>query len=128
MRTMQGTMSCQCKRATRTALAAVAIAASVAPFLPGVLAGVGDPREAAGVTDPEANDVEMQRQIHELRSDLGDEREQGIGRQMEVRGTVRVILGVAIGVAGLWFYARFQAIAAEARVGAVIVRCSVLAQ
>ena len=107
MRTMQGTMSCRCKRATRTALAAVAIAASVAPFLPGTLAGVGDPREAAGVADPEANDVEMQRQINELRSDLVDEWEQRSGRQMEVHSTVLVILGVAIGVAGLWFYARF---------------------
>ena len=38
-----------------------------------------------------------------------------------------IVLGIAIGVAGLWLYARFQAIAAEAKVGAAIARHYVLA-
>ena len=40
---------------------------------------------------------------------------------------VLVIVGVAIRVAGLWFYARFRAIVAEAKVRALVARRSVLA-
>ena len=79
----------------------VALAAGAALFLPGGLVGSDDPREAAGGADPEATDIELQRQINELRSDLLDERQRRIGRQAGVHGMVLVILGVAIGVAGL---------------------------
>ena len=86
MRAMRGTISCWCKRATRTALSAVALATSVAPFLPSALAGSDNPREAAGGAGPETNDVEVQRQVNELRGDLLDERERRIGRRMEAHG------------------------------------------
>ena len=62
--------------------------------------------------------VELQRQVNQLRSDLLDERERRISRQMEASSAVLVVLAVVIGVGGLWFCARFRAIAAEASIGA----------
>ena len=76
-------MICWRKCATRTALATVAIAASLAPFVPSALAKSDDPREAAGSASPEPNEVELQRQVNELRIDLLDEFERRIGRRME---------------------------------------------
>ena len=113
-------------------VAAVALAASVPGILPSARAGPeaadeatrGDGREARPA---DAGYVELQRQLNELRSDLLDEREQRIGRQLEANGAVLVVLGIVIGVGGLWFYARFRAIAAEARIGATAARHYVLA-
>ncbi|MYD94608.1 MAG: tetratricopeptide repeat protein [Chloroflexi bacterium] len=65
--------------------------------------------------------VDLQRQVNELRSDLLDEREQRIGRLQEANGAVLVVLGLLIGVAGLWTYAKLRAIARDARIGAASV-------
>ena len=124
-------MTSRGKCAARAVLAA-ALAAGVPGMLPSARpepvpadeATRGDGREARPA-DP--GYVELQRQLNELRSDLLDEREQRIGRQLEANGTVLVVLGIVIGVAGLWFYARFHAIATEARVGASAARCYSLA-
>ena len=120
------------KRATQTALAAVALAASVLGFLTSARAGPEVTEEATPGVAREARPadlgyVELQRQLDEIRSELLDEREQRIGRQLEANGTVLVVLGIVIGVAGLWFHARFRAIATEARIGAAAARCYVLA-
>ena len=120
------------KCAARTALAAVALAVGVPGILPSARPGPeaadeatrGDGREARPA-DP--GHVELQRQLNELRSDLLDDREQRIGRQLEANGTVLVVLGIVIGVAGLWFYARFHVIATEARIGAAAARYYFLA-
>ena len=70
--------------------------------------------------------VELQRQTNELRSDLLDEREKRIDRWQETNGTVLVVLGIVIGVGGLWFYAKFRAIAVKASIGAAAARHYVL--
>ena len=113
------TMNC-CRRCTaRTVITAVALAASVPAFLPTVMAGPEEEGEATRWSDLDAMPadaayLDLQRQVNDLRSDLLDERERQIGRQMEANGVVLVVLGVVIGVGGLWFYAKFRAIAAEA--------------
>ena len=120
------------KLATRTAPAAMALAASVPGFLTSALAGSeaaeettrGDGRE---VSPADAGYVELQRQLNELRSELLDEREQRLGRQLEANGAVLVVLGIVIGLGGLWFYARLRTIATEARIGAAAARHYVLA-
>ena len=124
-------MTSRGKCAARAVLAA-ALAAGVPGMLPSVRpepvpadeATRGDGREARPA-DP--GYVELRRQLNELRSDLLDERDQRIGRQLEANGTVLVVLGIVIGVAGLWFYAKFHAIATEARIGAAAARCYFLA-
>ena len=70
----------------------------------------------------EAAVVDLQRQVNELRSDLLDERERWIGRLQEANGAVLVVLGLLIGVGGLWIYVKLQAIASEARIGAAAAR------
>ena len=117
---MQGKLSYRRKRAPRTPLAALAIAVSMAPLLPSALAQASTPSEATRPADPEASYIELQRQINELRSDLLDERERRIGQQMETNGATLVVLGILIGVAGLWFCSRFRAIAFAASVGTAI--------
>ena len=117
--------------ATRTTLAA-ALAASVVAILPSARAGADAAKEATPGVGQEARSadagyVELQRQLNELRSDLLDEREQRIGRNLEANGAVVVVLGIVIGVGGLWFYARFRYIATEATIGAAAVRRYVLA-
>lgn len=119
---MQGTLSYRCKRAPRTPLVALTIAMSTAPLLPSALAQAGTPSEATRPADPEASYIEFQRQVNELRSDLLDERERRIGQQMETNGATLVVLGILIGVAGLWFCSKFRAIASAARVGTAIAR------
>ena len=125
-------MTSSCKCATRTALAAVALAAGVPGILPSALAGPeaegeATHRDGREIRPADAGYVELQRQLNELRSDLLDEREQRLGRQMEAHGAVLVVLGIVIGFAGLWFYARFRAIATEASIGAAAARGYVLA-
>ena len=124
-------MTSRGNRVTGTALAAVALAASVSASLTSARAAPqvaeeatpGDGREARPA---DAGYVELQRQINELRSDLLDEREQRIDRQLEANGAVLVALGIVIAVGGLWFYARFRAIATEASIGAAAARRYVL--
>ena len=112
-------------------MAAVALAASVLAFLPSARAGPDEEGEATGGTSLDASPadadyLDLQRQVNELRSDLLDERERRTGRQMEANGAVLVVLGIVIGIGGLWFYARFRAIADEASIGAVAARRYVL--
>ena len=65
-------------------------------------------------TEPASETVnELQRQVNALRSDLLDEGEKLIGRWQESNGTVLVVLGIR----GLWAYAKFRAIAAQAEMG-----------
>ena len=66
--------------------------------------------------------VDLQRQVNELRSDLLDEREQRIDRRQEANGLVLVFLGIAIGIGGLWIYAKLRFIADATRIGAVAAR------
>ena len=66
--------------------------------------------------------VDLQRQVNDLRSDLLDERERRIERWQEANGFVLVILGIAIGIGGLWAYAKFRSIAGQASIGAAAAR------
>ena len=66
--------------------------------------------------------VDLQRQVNELRSDLLDERERRINRRREANAFVLVFLGIAIGVGGLWTYAKFRSIADQASIGAAAAR------
>ena len=79
----------------------------------------------SGPASPEI--VELQRQVNQLRSDLLDEREMRIDRQMASNGAALVVLAIVIAVGGCWFYYRFRAIAAEASIGATNARRYVLA-
>ena len=119
------------KLATRNALAAMALAASVWGAPPRARAGpeaageatCGNGREARPA---DAGYVELQRQINELRSGLLDERERRIGWQLEASGMALVALGIAVGLGGLRFYAKFRSIATEATIGAAAARGHVL--
>ena len=76
--------------------------------------------------DPEsAVAVDLQRQVNDLRSDLLDERERRIERQLEANGAVLVVLAIVIGAGGIWFGTRLRAIAVEARIGAALARAYV---
>ena len=118
------------KLAALSAIVAAILAAGVTDALPHAWAasdgtgeaGRGTSREAG---PEEAGHVELQRQVNELRSDLLDERERRIERQLEASGAVLVVLAIVIGGGGLWFYARFRAIAADARIGAALARAYV---
>ncbi len=89
-----------------------------------------EPREAARPSpssppgaDPEnAVTVDLRRQVNELRSDLLDERERRIERQLTANGAVLVVLAIVIGGGGMWVCGRLRAIAAEARIGATLAR------
>ena len=70
--------------------------------------------------------LDLQRQVNELRSDLLDERERQIDRQLVVNAAALVLLGIVIGVGGLWFYAKIRAIAVKASIGAGAARHYVL--
>ena len=124
-------MTSRGNRATGTALAAVALAVSVSAFLTSAKAAPKVAEEAAPGDGRKARPadpgyIELQRQINELRSDLLDEREQRIGRQLEANGAVLVVLGIVIAAGGFLFYARFRAIATEASIGAAAARRYVL--
>ncbi len=112
--------------ATRTALAALALAASVPGMLPSAGAGPLAGEEATREAGPaDAGHLELQRQLNELRSDLLDERERRIERRLTANGTVLVVLAIVIGGGGLWVCTRLRAIAAEARIGAAVARAYV---
>ena len=109
------------------ALALAALAASVASPLPQARAASDEASEAGrgsgqGAIPADAGYVELQRQVNQLRSELLDQRERTIARQQQANGIVMAVLGIVIGAGGLWFYARFQAIAADARIGAAVAR------
>lgn len=80
-------------------------------------AGEATPGVGQEARPVEASDIELQRQVNELRSDLLDDREQRIGRQLEANGAVLLARGIVVGVGGLRFYARFRAIATVATIG-----------
>ena len=109
---------------------AVRIAVAVAVIAMGVSAEPAEPGEASPASPrsqraprPDVTAiVELQRQLNELRSDLLDEREKRIGRWQESNGTALVVLGIAIGIGGLWAYAKFPAIAAPAEMGIAAAR------
>ncbi len=63
--------------------------------------------------------------MNELRSDLLDEREKRMGRWQESNGTVLAVLGIVIGIGGLWAHAKFRAIAAQAGMGVAAARGAV---
>ena len=124
-------MTSRGNRAPGTALVAVALAASAPALLTSAkaapqVAEEATPGDGWEARPADAGYVELQRQINELRSDLLDEREQRIGRQLEANGVVLVVLGIVIAAGGLWFYARFRAIATEASIGAAAARRYVL--
>ena len=66
--------------------------------------------------------VDLQRQVNDLRGELLDERERWIERWQEANGFALVLLGVAIGIGGLWTYAKFRSIAHQASIGAAAAR------
>ncbi len=80
------------------------------------------PSSAPGADRENAVTVDLQRQVNELRSDLLDERERRIERQLTANGAVLVVLAIVIGGGGIWLCTRLRAIAAEARIGAALAR------
>ena len=64
--------------------------------------------------------VDLQRQLNELRSELLDERERRIERQLEANGAALVVLAILIGGGGVWFCARLRAIVTGAHIGAAL--------
>ena len=119
----RGAMTRSRRLAALSALAAAALAGVAADFLPHARAAT---EEAGGVgreavpADP--GHVDLQRQVNGLRSELLDERERRIERQLEANGAVLVVLAIVIGAGGIWFGTRLRAIAAEARIGAALAR------
>ena len=128
-------------RAVRCAAAAAALVAGVAALAPGARGQPAPPpeeRPPAWRRSPptsqarpgpgrapgpdEAGIIELQRQMLELRRDLLDEREKRIVRWQESNGTVLVVLGIAIGIGGIWAYAKFRAIATQAEMGMAVAR------
>ena len=106
------------KSGARTALAValIAVAASAQPIGPEEARTVpNDTARGAGPASGAVND--LQRQLNDLRSDLLDEREKRIVGWQESHGTALVALGIAIGIGGLWAYAKFRAIATVAATG-----------
>lgn len=117
----------RCRKLAALCAVAAALAACVEFFPARASAASDEPAEAgsgtgraAGIAD--VGDVELQRQINDLRSELLDERERRIGSRLEANGALVLVLGVVIGAGGLWFYARLQAIAAHARIGEEVAR------
>ena len=104
------------RSAVRIVCAAVSLAVGAA------LLAADEPGKAAQSGPDPAEIVDLQRQVNDLRSDLLDERERHIGRLQEANGAVLVVLGLLIGVGGLWAYAKFRSIASEARIGAAAAR------
>ena len=107
-------MVCNARSARhRRVKSAVRTAATVAVFAVGVSGQPAEQGEA--VTD-------LQRQVNELRSDLLDEREKRIVSWQESNGTVLVVVGIMIGIGGIWAYAKFRAIATVAATGVALER------
>ena len=112
------------KLAHLSAVALAALAASAMDPIPQARAVSDESSEASRGTCQEggpadAGSVEVQRQVNDLGSELLDERALRIERWQEANAVVLVLLGIAIGIGGLWTYARFRSIADEASIVAV---------
>lgn len=83
---------------------------------------IGVPAPEWRVGSSSAAIVDLQRQVHDLRSNLLEEREQRVARLQAANGYVLVVLGLLIVGSGLWTHAKFRAIAREARIGAARAR------
>ena len=99
---------------------------SASEDLPARLASGAAPRASTGTQQGARSDeaalVDLQRQVNDLRSDLLDERERQISRWQGANGAVLVVLGVMIGIGGLWAYAKLRSIADQASIGAAAAR------
>ena len=74
------------------------------------------PDQDAGSASASVGD--LQRQLNDLRSDLLDERESRIDRQQGFDRLVILVLGVAIGIGGIWAYRKFRVVIAQPGIGA----------
>ena len=108
--------------ALRTAAFAAVLAAGTGVRAEPAQAGAAARGDGRPAGPGSAAVVDLQRQVNELRSDLLDERERRIERWQEANGFVLVILGIAIGIGGLWAYAKFRSIADQASIGAAPAR------
>ena len=113
------------KFALWTAVAAAMFAADMPARAQPREAAPPSPSSAPGADPESAVAVDLQRQVNELRSDLLDERERRIERQLTANGAVLVVLAILIGGGGIWFYTWLRAIAAEAHIGAAVARAYV---
>ena len=108
--------------ALRTAIAAAMLAAGTGARAERGEAGAAAPADGRRADPGSAAVVDLQRQVNDLRSDLLDERERRIERWQEANGFVLLFLGMAIGLGGIWTYAKFRSIADEASIGAAAAR------
>ena len=115
------------KPALRAAAAVAVLAAGMAAQSGPGEPGPDSPGSAHATAPDSAVAADLQRQVNELRSKLLDERERRLRLREEAYGAVLVVLGVVIGIGGLWAYAKFRSIAAQAGIGATSARRYVLA-
>ena len=108
--------------ALRMAVVAAVLAAGTGARAESGEAGAASRGDGRPAGPGDAAVVDLQRQVNELRSDLLDERERRIDRRQEANGFVLVFLGIAIGIGGLWAYAKFRSIADQASIGAAAAR------
>ena len=69
-----------------------------------------------------AGAVDLQRQLNDLRSDLLDEREKRIRRQQGFDRLVILVLGIAIGIGGIWANHKIRVVRAQRGTGADVPR------
>ena len=108
--------------ALRMAVVAAVLAAGAGARAESGEAGAASRGDGRPAGTGDAAIVDLQQQVNELRSDLLDERERWIERRQEATGLVLVFLGIAIGIGGLWIYAKFRSIADGASIGAAAAR------
>ena len=108
--------------ALRTAVVAAVLAVGTGARAEPAEAGAAPRGDGRPAGPGDAAVLELQRQVNELRSDLLDERERRIERWQEANGLVLVFFGIAIGIGGLWAYAKFRSIADQASIGAAAAR------
>ena len=108
--------------ALRAAVVAAVLAAGTGARAESEEAGAASRGDGRPAGTGDAAIVDLQRQVNELRSELLDERERRIERRQEATGLVLVFLGIAIGIGGLWIYAKFRSIADGASIGAAAAR------
>ena len=83
----------------------------------------GQPSPASPGPDQDAGSgaagaVDLQRQLNDLRSDLLDEREKRIRRQQGFDRLVILVLGIAIGIGGIWANHQIRVVRAQRGIGA----------
>ena len=108
--------------ALRTTVVAAVLATGTGALAESGEAGAAPGGDGRPAGPGDAAVVDLQRQVNELRSDLLDERERRIERRQEANTLVLVFLGIAIGIGGLWAYAKFRSIADQASIGAAAAR------